>query len=311
MTTHRLDETAAGVYIISATPFTDNGALDLESAKRLIDFYIEKEVTGITILGMMGEAQKLTSDESELFLSTVMKHVNGRVPIVVGVSNAGTDNLVSLAKSSMDKGAAGVMVAPVSGLGTDDKVYNYFLQVFAALGDDIPVCYQDYPLSTKTETSVSVFNRLVQEFDQLVVFKHEECPGLSKVTQLRESSTEQDIRRVSILVGNGALYLPQELQRGVDGAMTGFAFPEMLVDVVRLHRDGQIDKAEDLFDAYLPIVRHEQQPGFGMALRKEILRRRGAISSAKVRSPGAALNDTDHAELTRILSRVDRNAKAL
>ena len=311
MTTHRLDETAAGVYIISATPFAENGALDLESAKRLIDFYIEKEVTGITILGMMGEAQKLTSDESELFLSTVMKHVNGRVPIVVGVSNAGTDNLVSLAKSSMDKGAAGVMVAPATGLGTDDKVYNYFRQVFAALGDDIPVCYQDYPFSTKTETSVSVFNRLVQEFDQLVVFKHEECPGLSKVTQLRESSVDQGIRRVSILVGNGALYLPQELQRGVDGAMTGFAFPEMLVEVVRLHRDGQIDKAEDLFDAYLPIVRHEQQPGFGMALRKEILRRRGAISSAKVRAPGAALNDTDHAELTRILSRVERNAKAL
>jgi len=311
MTTYRLDETAAGVYIISATPFKDNGALDLESAKRLIDFYIEKEVTGITILGMMGEAQKLTSDESELFLSTVMKHVNGRVPIVVGVSNSGTDNLVALAKSSMDKGAAGVMVAPVSGLGTDDKVYNYFRQVFAALGDDIPVCYQDYPLSTKTETSVSVFNRLVREFDQLVVFKHEECPGLSKVTQLRTSSEEQGIRRVSILVGNGALYLPQELQRGVDGAMTGFAFPEMLVEVVRLHRDGQVDKAEDLFDAYLPIVRHEQQPGFGMALRKEILRRRGAIASAKVRAPGAALNDTDHAELTRVLSRVDRNAKAL
>jgi 4-hydroxy-tetrahydrodipicolinate synthase len=237
MTTHRLDETAAGVYIISATPFTDNGALDLESAKRLIDFYIEKEVTGITILGMMGEAQKLTSDESELFLSTVLKHVNGRVPIVVGVSNAGTDNLVALAKSSMDKSAAGVMVAPATGLGTDDKVYNYFRQVFAALGDDIPVCYQDYPFSTKTETSVSVFNRLVKEFDQLVVFKHEECPGLSKVTQLRESSAEQGIRRVSILVGNGGLYLPQELQRGVDGAMTGFAFPEMLVEVVRLHRD--------------------------------------------------------------------------
>ena len=310
MATHRLDETAAGVYIVSATPFTDNGALDLESAVRLIDFYIEKGVTGITILGMMGEAAKLTSEESEKFLTSVLKHAVGRVPIVVGVSNAGMGNLASLAKFSMENGAAGVMVAPAAGLGTDDKIYQYFCQVFAALGDDIPVCYQDYPLSTRSETSVSVFNRLVLEFDQLVMLKHEDWPGLSKVSQVRQTSKDQGIRRVSILVGNGGLYLPQELQRGVDGAMTGFAYPEMLVEVVRLHRAGEIDKAEDLFDAYLPIVRHEQQPGFGLAVRKEILHRRGVIASPVVRAPGPKLTAIDHAEVTRLISRVERKVEA-
>lgn len=311
MDMHRLDETASGVYIISATPFTDNGALDLDSADRLVDFYIEKGVTGITILGMMGEAPKLAPEESEQFLARVLGRVDRRVPVIVGVSNAGLDNLVRLARSSMDQGAAGVMVAPVANLGTEEKVYNYFTQVFSALGPGIPVCYQDYPFSTKSEISVSLFNRLVKEYSQLVMLKHEEWPGLGKLSQVRRSAAEQGLRRVSVLVGNGGLYLPQELARGADGAMTGFAYPEMLVDVVRLHRAGDADRAEDLFDAYLPLVRHEQQPGFGLALRKEILHRRGVIASPIVRAPGPKLNATDHEELTRLIARVERNLKAL
>lgn len=311
MATHRLDEAAAGVYIISATPFSENGALDLDSAARLVDFYIDKGVTGITILGMMGEAPKLSPEESEKFLCAILDYADGRVPIVVGVSHAGLGNLVSLARISMDKGAAGVMVAPTSGLGTDEKIYNYFSQVFTALGDEIPVCYQDYPYATKSETSVAVFNRLVTDFDQLVMLKHEEWPGLTKITQVRQTAEQQGIRRVSILVGNGGLYLPQELQRGVDGAMTGFAFPEMLVEVVRLHQAGEVDKAEDLFDAYLPIVRHEQQPGWGLAVRKEILHRRGVIAAPKVRAPGPVLTATDHAELTRLMNRLEKNLEEL
>jgi 4-hydroxy-tetrahydrodipicolinate synthase len=156
-----------------------------------------------------------------------------------------------------------------------------------------------------------VFNRLVTDFDQLVMLKHEEWPGLTKITQVRQTAEQQGIRRVSILVGNGGLYLPQELQRGVDGAMTGFAYPEMLVEVVRLHHAGEVDKAEDLFDAYLPIVRHEQQPGWGLAVRKEILHRRGVITSPKVRAPGPKLTATDHAELTRLMDRLEQNLEAL
>ena len=311
MTAHRLDETAAGVYIISATPFAENGALDLDSASRLADFYIDKGVTGITILGMMGEAPKLAPDEAEQFLEHYLRRVDGRVPVIVGVSNAGIDNLTRLARKSMALGAAGVMVAPTPGLGTEAKVHRYFAQVFTALGDDVPVCYQDYPFSTRSEISVPLFNRLVAEFPQLVMLKHEEWPGLKKLTEVRASAQQQNLRRVSVLVGNGGLYLPQELARGADGAMTGFAFPEMLVDVVRLYRDGKLDKAEDLFDAYLPLVRHEQQPGFGLALRKEVLYRRGAILSPTVRAPGPTLDATDHEELSRLLERVEQNLKEL
>jgi 4-hydroxy-tetrahydrodipicolinate synthase len=210
----------------------------------------------------------------------------------------------------MDLGAAGVMVAPLPGLGTEQKVYNYFAQVFEALGPDIPVCYQDYPFATRSEISVPLFNRLVEEFDQLVMLKHEECPGLGKISAVRKASDE-GLRRVSILCGNGGLYLPQELARGADGAMTGFAYPEMLVAVVTLFEAGEQDRAEDVFDAYLPLVRHEQQPGFGLALRKEVLHRRGVIASPNVRAPGPTLTDTDKQELTRLIKRVDRNVEAL
>ena len=307
----RLDESAAGVYVISATPFDTDGGLDLDSAARLADFYIEKGVSGITILGMMGEAPKLAPDEAERFLSHYLEHVDGRVPVVVGVSNVGLDNLVRLAGSSMEQGAAGVMVAPLPGLGTEEKLHRYFSQVFAALGPDVPVCYQDYPFSTRSEISVPVFNRLVAEFEQLVMLKHEEWPGLGKLTQVRRSAEEGGLRRVSVLVGNGGLYLPQELARGADGAMTGFAYPEMLVEVVRLHRAGEVDRAEDLFDAYLPLVRHEQQPGFGLALRKEVLHRRGIIASPAVRAPGPRLTAIDHDELSRLIRRVETNLEAL
>ena len=202
MSSHKLDESASGVYIISATPFTENGEVDMDSADRLVDFYIEKGVSGITILGMMGEAQKMAPEESESFLERIMKRVGSKIPVIVGVSNAGLDNLVHLSKVGVDKGAAGVMVAPLAGLRTEEKVYNYFSQVFSALGDDIPVCYQDYPFATGTEISVTLFNRLVADFDQLVMLKHEECPGLYKISKVRQAS-DKGLRRVSILCGNG------------------------------------------------------------------------------------------------------------
>ena len=301
-----IDEKSNGVFIISTTPFLKDGSIDFDSVESLVEFYIEKKVTGMTILGMMGEANKLSSNESAKFVKYFIKRVNNRVPVVVGVSDAGLQNLVCLSQLSMDLGAAGVMVAPISGLNTEKKLYGYFAQVFDALGPDIPVCYQDYPQSTGVHISVDCFNRLVKNFPQLVMLKHEDCPGLGKLTQVRDTSKSKNLRRISILTGNGGLYLPQELARGADGAMTGFAFPEMLVEVVSLHAEGKTDQAEEIFDTYLPLVRYEQQPGFGLAIRKEILRQRGAISCAITRSPGPSLSQSDYKELSNLIVRLER-----
>ncbi|MFK7854925.1 MAG: dihydrodipicolinate synthase family protein, partial [Granulosicoccus sp.] len=241
----KLSENAAGVYIISATPFSESGAIDYTSAERLVEFYLERGVNGMTILGMMGEAPKLSSEEAQAFMAFMLKRVAGRVPVIVGVSNAGIANIADLGHRAMEQGAAGVMIAPSPGLGTDEKLYGYFAQCFEALGPEVPVCYQDFPLSTGVSLSADLFKRMVVDFDQLVMLKHEDWPGLNKLSKVRAT----DGRRVSILCGNGGLFLPEEMARGADGAMTGFAFPEMLVNVVRLCNEGAHEQASDLFDA--------------------------------------------------------------
>ncbi len=298
----RLTEAARGVYIIAATPFLDDGAVDFAGIDRLVDFYVGHGVTGMTILGMMGEAPKLSADEQAAVMGNFLRAAT--VPVIVGASNPGLAGLGALARAAMDGGAAGVMVAPVAGLRTEEALERYVAQVVAELGD-IPWVYQDYPQATGVSISVPCFLRLVADHPTLVMLKHEDCPGLNKITRIREAERHAGSRRVSILCGNGGLYLPQELGRGADGAMTGFAYPEMLVEVVRRWADDP-GSAEDLYDAYLPLVRHEQQPGFGLAVRKEVLRRRGVIASARTRAPGPSLTAADQDELTRLIERMER-----
>lgn len=306
----RLDERARGVFVISATPFAEDGALDLDSTDRLMDFYLGHGVDGVTLLGIMGEAPKLTQEESLAFVGRAMKRLQGRIPAVIGVSQAGLRPLAAFARQVMDLGAAGVMVAPTPGLRGDRQVYDYYAQVFSLLGLDIPVVLQDYPQSSGVHLEAEVFNRLVDAFPQLVMLKHEDCPGLAKLSRIRAESAAAGRRRVSILIGNGGLYYIQELQRGADGAMTGYAYPEMLVEVHRRFAAGDRDGAEDLYDLHLPLLKHEQQPGFGLSVRKEILRRRGAIRSAKLRAPGGQLAADDLAELDRLVLRLERRLVA-
>ncbi len=306
-----IDEQTSGVYVISITPFSEDGSIDFKSVDSLVEFFLEKGVTGITILGMMGEANKLSANESREFVKHVLKRVNGRVPVIAGVTDAGLDNLVNLSRFSMDAGCAGVMVAPATGLNTDQKLYDYYAQVIEHLGSNIPLCYQDYPQSTGVSLSVECFNRMISDFPQLMMLKHEDCPGLEKLTQVRDSAEKQGLRRVSVLTGNGGLYLPQELHRGADGAMTGFAYPEMLTEVVSLHANAETEHAEDLYDAYLPLVRYEQQPGYGLAVRKEVLRRRGAVTCALSRAPGPVLSQRGHEELDHLTERLDSRLKEL
>ena len=309
MSAGKLNEQAKGVYIIAATPFTDEGAVDLQSVDSLTDFYLGCGVHGFTLLGMMGEAHKLTADESISVVNRVIGRAQGR-QVIVGVSHAGLENVRRLSHEAMMAGASGVMVAPSPGLKGDEGLYNYYAQVFQALGPHIPVVYQDYPQTTGVYMPVNVFERLVDDFPQLVMLKHEDAPGLAKLTKVREGENKPGRRRVSILVGNGGLYYPQEMRRGADGAMTGFAWPEMLVQVYDLFAQGKAEDAEDLFDIYLPLVRHEVQPAIGLALRKEVLFRRGAIKSPTQRAPGSALTAADKVELDGMIARLERRLAA-
>ncbi|WP_160008673.1 dihydrodipicolinate synthase family protein [Rhizobium sp. 18055] len=294
----------SGVFVIACTPFEENGAIDAASIDSMIDFYYEKGADGLTILGMMGEAPKLTQAESiDITRQTLAR--SGAKPVVVGVSAPGLAAIGELTKAVMDLGAAGVMVAPPSSLRTDDQIITYYRNVVETIGTDVPVVLQDFPLVTGVQISAKTLGVIFEAHPSIVMLKHEDWPGLQKITDLRNAEAKGS-RRVSILCGNGGVFLPEEMQRGADGAMTGFAYPEMMVEVCRLSGEGRHDEAQDLFDAYLPLMRYEQQPGLGLAVRKYVLAKRGAISSAAQRRPGASLNAAAIAEVERLIARQDR-----
>ncbi len=303
----KLDASVTGVYLIAVTPFTESGALDLASTERMVDFCLDCGVTGLTVLGIMGEATKLTAEESRVFVKQVLTRVAGRVPVVVGASAPGFAPMGELTTSVMSMGAAGVMVAPPATVRTDDQIVAYFDMVNETLGKDVPWVLQDHPVSTGVQMSTSVILRILQNSPTCVMLKHEDSPGLAKLSGIRAASERGEVRRVSILTGNGGgLFLPEELSRGADGAMTGFAYPEMMVEVCRAHASGNIEKAHDIFDAYLPLARYEQQAGIGLAVRKHILAERGVIASAAIRKPGPKLSALDVADIARLTTRQTR-----
>ena len=307
-----IDPSAHGVYVIAPTPFHDDGRIDDASADRMTDFYLEAGCTGITVLGVMGEAPKLDGGEARSFSARVVRRANGK-PVIVGVSAPGFASMRALARSVMEDGAAGVMIAPPWTVRTDDQIVAYYQSAAEAIGSDVPIVIQDHPQSTNVIMSPNVIRRIITTVSSAAMLKHEEWPGLEKLSAVR--AFERDgMRRVPILVGNGGLFLDFEMERGADGAMTGYAFPDMLVDVVRLSRAGNREAAHDLFDAHLPLLRYEQQQNIGLAIRKYILKRRGIIANDTQRKPRITMSETTRAEVEYLLSRLahaDRRAAAL
>jgi len=300
---------ARGVYVIAVTPFAEDFSIDAASVDAMVDFYFDTGADGLTILGMMGEAPKLTQAEALAVTRQTITRAQGR-PIIVGVSAPGLAAMAELSRAAMDLGAAGVMVAPPSTLRTDEQILGYYQNVVEAIGTDVPLVLQDFPLATSVVIASSVIGRIVETLPSVVMLKHEDWPGLAKISDLRAAEAKGR-RRISILCGNGGLFLPEELGRGADGAMTGFGFPEMMVDICRLAGSGDMERARDVFDAYLPLIRYEQQPGIGLAVRKYVLARRGVIASATQRRPGAALAQTAVAEVETLIARQERRLAAL
>ena len=291
-----------GVYAIAPTPFHPDGRLDVGSIDTMVDFYERCGVDGLTILGIMGEAPKLEAQES----IEIVRRVVGRFskPVIVGVSAPGFAAMRALARASMEAGAKAVMIAPPPALRTDDQIVGYFKQAVEAIGEDIPWVLQDYPLTLTVVMTPNVIKRIVTDNPSCVMLKHEDWPGLEKISALRGFQKDGSLRPLSILCGNGGLFLDFEMSRGADGAMTGYAFPDMLVDVVRLAASGRRDEAHDLFDAHLPYLRYEHQQGVGLAVRKYVMMKRGAIASDAQRKPGSGLTATARQEIDFLLSRL-------
>jgi 4-hydroxy-tetrahydrodipicolinate synthase len=294
---------AQGVCVICPTPFTPDGALDERSAATMTEAYVAAGATGLTILGIMGEAPKLDQEEAMTLLGIVLRHAHG-LPVIVGVSAPGYAPMRALAQRAMEAGAAGVMIAPPTGLRGDDAVLSW-LQGAAEDVSPAPWVLQDFPQANGVHLSTRVIAALAAD-PRCVMLKAEDWPGLDKITTLVGMMAKGEMKRIAIYGGNGGLFLPEETMRGADGVMTGYAFPEMLVRLRALLAEGNREAAMELFEAHLPLIRTEHQPGLGLAVRKHVLTRRGIIAHPTLRAPGPKLSDATRAEVDAMLARLAR-----
>jgi 4-hydroxy-tetrahydrodipicolinate synthase len=285
-----------GVIPILATPFHDDESLDLDSLARLVEFNAAAGVDGVTILGLLGESNRLTDAEREKIIRTAVAAAAG-LPVIVGTSHTGTAATIEHTQQAMALGATAVMItASAQPTASDKVVFDYFQRIAAKVA--APLVLQDHPAITGVHMPGDLILRLVREIPTIVCIKAESLPSPQKIAALKAGMA--GTRRVSVLTGLGGLYGFFDLERGSDGFNTGFAFPEVLIAMVRAFRAGEVEAARQLFTRFLPLLVFEQQPG--VAIRKEILRRRGLLASNRVRHPGGSIDAGTTEQLARLLA---------
>ena len=287
-----------GVYSVLPTPFDTAGDLDLESLKRVIDLFINAGVSGLTALGVTSEVARMNDGERVRVLETVVKHVAGRVRVVAGATADGLRNCIEYTRFAKDTGADAVMISPPRMPKINsDAVVRHFAGVAQAV--NIPIVIQDYPPISGYAMEPWLLVRIAREISTANTIKLEDPPTPFKTSRIRELGPGMDL---GIFGGLGGVFLLEELMAGATGAMTGFAFPEILVKVVKLFHSGDVDAAAEAFYPFVPLMRFEFQEGIGVAIRKEVLRRRGVIECADIRPPGAKLDAATVAALDRVLA---------
>jgi 4-hydroxy-tetrahydrodipicolinate synthase len=287
-----------GVYSVLPTPFDAQGEIDEFSLRRVVDLFIGAGVNGLTALGVTGEVARLLDGERARVLDIVLDAAGGRVPVVAGTSADGTRTCIGYSRAAKQAGASAVMVSPprMPKLNSDAVIRHY-----AALADavDIEIVVQDYPPISGYAMEPHLLARIAGELPRARTIKLEDAPTPFKTSRILEAAEGVEIR---IFGGLGGVFLLEELLAGATGAMTGFAFPEILVRIVALFRSGRVDEAADVFYRTVPLMRFEFQEGIGMAIRKEVLRRRGALTSGAIRAPGGRLDTATAEALDRVLS---------
>jgi 4-hydroxy-tetrahydrodipicolinate synthase len=284
-----------GVIPILATPFHDNESLDLPSLERLIEFAAELKVTAVTLLGVLGESNRLTDAERNCLIHMAIKAGGTVTPVIVGCSHTGTAATAALVEDAMSLGAAAVMIAPSrQPVPNDNVVFDYYARI-AETG--APIVLQDHPASTEVHMRADLILRIAAELPGIVCIKGEAVPSPSKIAAIKAGLK----RDIPVLTGLGGLYGFFDFERGSDGFNTGFAFPEVLLAMVERQRAGDIDGVWAIYRRYLPLMVFEQQPG--LAIRKEILRRRGTIACGRVRHPGGNIDKGTADQVASLLER--------
>jgi 4-hydroxy-tetrahydrodipicolinate synthase len=293
-----MSQRITGIFNILATPFDEKLQVDWDSLRCLVEFQLDKGAYGLTIMGVLGEAAKLTVEERRQVMDTVTNTVAGRFPIVVGVSHPEVKTVIALSRAAFEAGAAGVMIAPPRmEKPTDEAVMALYCEIAEAIHQ--PIVVQDFPPVNGVIMSADLLAALAERIPNIRHLKLEDPPLMEKIGAIRERSDKYEI-----FGGLGGMFLLEELNRGAAGTMTGFAFTEILVAVFKAHSEGRLAEAERIFDTYLPLIRYENQPVINLTIRKELLRRRGAIKNAALREPFAPIDAGTHQEIDWIFKRV-------
>jgi 4-hydroxy-tetrahydrodipicolinate synthase len=287
-----------GVYSVLPTPFSAGGDVDFASLRRVVDLIVQAGVSGVTALGVTGEVARLRDRERSTVVDAVVRQVAGRAKVIVGTSADGLRTCIGFSQEAKDLGASGVMVSPprMPKLNAE-SVVNHYRALSEAV--DLPIVVQDYPPISGFAMEAELLARIAREVPSARTIKLEDPPTPFKTARILAAAGDVT---VAILGGLGGVFLLEELIAGAAGVMTGFAYPEVLVRIVSLYQAGRLDEAADLFYRFVPLMRFEFQDGIGMAIRKEILRRRGALADASTRAPGAVLDDSTREALDRVLA---------
>lgn len=294
-----------GVYSVLPTPFAANEDLDEASLRRVVDLFIAAGVQGVTALGVTGEVARLEERERRRVLEVVIEQVDGRIGVVAGTTADGTRSCISYSRQAREAGATAIMVSPprMPKLNSAAVIRHY-----QALADavDIAIVVQDYPPISGYAMEPALLAAIARQIPRARTIKLEDPPTPFKTARILEQAGDTAVR---IFGGLGGVFLLEELLAGATGAMTGFAYPEILVRIVTRFRAGDVDGAADLFYRTVPLMRFEFQEGIGMAIRKEVLHRRGVLDVAATRPPATGLDGPTRAALDRMIAWIDQDGR--
>ncbi len=282
-----------GTWFVLPTAFTESGEIDLAGQRQLVEAVVGWGVDGLVAMGVTSEAALLSADERRRLLEAIVDQVGDRLPVVVGCADGGERGTAELAEQAAALGAVAAMVPPPPLHRNVPGLPDFFASV--ARRSSLPIVIQDEPRAYGVVMPPAVLADAYAAAGALAV-KLEDPPTPEKIAQLLRLAPEAPV--FGGLGGASALW---ELRRGSCGTMTGFAFPEILAAVRVAHEAGRGDDAGALFNRYLPLIQFEAQVGVGLAIRKEALRRRGALPTAASRLFPRGVDPRTFAELDDVL----------
>ena len=291
-----------GVFPVVPTTFTESGELDLPSQMRCVDFMIDAGSNGLCILANFSEQFVLSDAERETLTTAILKHVNGRVPVIVTTTHFGTEVCAQRSLRAQEAGAAMVMVMPPYHGATirvpEDKTYEFFVRLSDAIS--IPIMIQDAPVSGTT-LSAPFLARMAKEIKQVCYFKIETPGAASKLREL--------IRLGGDAIegpwdGEEAITLMPDLDAGATGAMTGGAYPDGIRLIVDAYAAGRRDEAVALYQQWLPLINYENRQT-GLLAAKSLMKEGGVIACEAPRHPFPAMHPATRAGLIETARRLN------